>query len=266
MAIYRQIQTTFWQDAFVLSLTPEEKYFYIYLMTNSKTKQCGIYELPLQIAQIETGYNRETVIKLIQKFIEHGKIAFDWENCEIAIRNWAKYNPVSNPNVEKCVKRELSEVKNVDLIPLVYPLQAPTKPIRNNNKNNNKNNNNNNNESPTAPIVFPEKFNTNEFRSAWEQFLVMRSEIKKPLKETGQKMQIKFLSDFDVGTAIKMLNRSTANQWQGIFELNGANNGNGANRANGNVSGATAGTANKYAKFVAAGDARKNENPQTLHG
>ena len=59
MAVYRQIQTTFWQDDFVLSLTPEEKYFYIYLFTNSKTKQCGIYELPIKVAEMETGYNKD---------------------------------------------------------------------------------------------------------------------------------------------------------------------------------------------------------------
>lgn len=37
MAVYRHIHIDYWQDGFVLDLTPEEKYFYIYLMTNSKT-------------------------------------------------------------------------------------------------------------------------------------------------------------------------------------------------------------------------------------
>ena len=43
MAAYRHIHIDYWQDSFVLDLTPEEKYFYIYLMTNSKTTQCGDY-------------------------------------------------------------------------------------------------------------------------------------------------------------------------------------------------------------------------------
>ena len=59
--IYRQVYTSFWQDGFVLTLTPEEKYFYLYLITNSKTSLCGIYELPIKIIEFETGYNRETV-------------------------------------------------------------------------------------------------------------------------------------------------------------------------------------------------------------
>ena len=45
MAAYRHIHIDYWQDSFVLDLTPEEKYFYIYLMTNSKTTQCGVYSL-----------------------------------------------------------------------------------------------------------------------------------------------------------------------------------------------------------------------------
>jgi len=124
MAVFRQIQTSFWQDDFVLSLTPEEKYFYIYLFTNSKTKQCGIYELPLQVASLDTGYNRETIIKLIQKFIEFGKIAYDWETKELAIKNWMKYNPTNNPKVEACVTKELSQIKNKSLIEFIkYPLE-----------------------------------------------------------------------------------------------------------------------------------------------
>jgi len=108
MAVYREVKITFWQDKFVLRLTPEEKFFYLYLLTNSKTKQCGIYELPLSITQLETGYNRETIIKLIQKFIDYEKIKFDWENEEIFILNWLKHNPFGgNTNIEKCVKKEL---------------------------------------------------------------------------------------------------------------------------------------------------------------
>ena len=76
MAAYRHIHIDYWQDSFVLDLTPEEKYFYIYLMTNSKTTQCGVYSLHNRIMETETGYNRETVEKLIQRFIEYKKIYY----------------------------------------------------------------------------------------------------------------------------------------------------------------------------------------------
>lgn len=77
MAKYRQVHTTFWDDAFVLDLTPEEKYFYLYLMTNNKTTQCGIYELPKRVIEMHTGYNRETVDKLLQRFVDYEKIIYN---------------------------------------------------------------------------------------------------------------------------------------------------------------------------------------------
>ena len=48
-------------------------------MTNSKTTQCGIYELPKRVVEFETGYNAETVDKLLQRFIEYGKILYNDE-------------------------------------------------------------------------------------------------------------------------------------------------------------------------------------------
>lgn len=116
MSVYRPLQTSFWQDAFVLDLTPEEKYFYLYLMTNGKTRQCGIYELHKRIAEIDTGYNRETIDKLINRFIEYGKIRYDDSSRELFMVNWLKFNKISNVNIEKCVLKELKEVKNSDYV------------------------------------------------------------------------------------------------------------------------------------------------------
>lgn len=116
MAVYRNVQVNFWQDEFILDLTPEERYFYIYLLTGTKTKQCGIYVLPKRVAELETGYNMETVEKLLNRFVEYGKILYDAETKELYIMNWLNYNPILNTNVEKCVLRELKTVKNKEFI------------------------------------------------------------------------------------------------------------------------------------------------------
>ncbi|HFK1449239.1 MULTISPECIES: DnaD domain-containing protein [Bacillus cereus group] len=116
MAVYRNVQVNFWQDEFILDLTPEERYFYIYLLTSTKTKQCGIYVLPKRVAELETGYNMETVEKLLNRFVEYGKILYDAETKELYIINWLHYNPILNTNVEKCVLRELKAVKNKEFI------------------------------------------------------------------------------------------------------------------------------------------------------
>jgi len=116
MAIYRPIQISFWQDTFVLELTPEEKYFYMYLLTNSKTTQCGIYEVSLKLIELETGYNSETVQKLINNFVKYDKIKYCKETHEVMIVNWIKHNPLSNVNLIKCVVKELRKTKNKELV------------------------------------------------------------------------------------------------------------------------------------------------------
>ena len=131
MAIYRQVYITFWQDPFIMELTPEEKYFYLYLMTNSKTKQCGCYELPKKIMEFETGYNRETVDKLLERFIGYGKIMYDEKTSEVLLVNWLKFNPINNVNIEKCVNKEIVTIKSADLLGvlkgLIRGLDTPTK-------------------------------------------------------------------------------------------------------------------------------------------
>jgi len=118
MAVYRHIHIDYWQDGFILDLTPEEKYFYIYLMTNSKTSQCGIYELPKRIIETETGYNRETVNKLLNRFIDYKKIQYCEETREVFLMNWIKHNKIVSPKVKKCVYEELKKIKSIDMVNL----------------------------------------------------------------------------------------------------------------------------------------------------
>jgi hypothetical protein len=150
MAKYRQVFTEFWRDAFVLRLTPEEKFFFLYLMTNSATRQCGIFELPIQIMCLETGYNEDTVRKLIKRFCEYGKMTISEETQEIALKNWAKYNFNSSPKVQKLVDSELNSVKDKSLIQYVYGIDMVSMAYRNNNKNNK--NKENEKESQAEPV------------------------------------------------------------------------------------------------------------------
>jgi len=120
MAIYRQIQTLFWQDGFVAELTPEERYFYFYLLTNPRSTQCGIFEVNMRIMEAETGYNRETLERLIKRFEEYGKIIYSKETREIIILNWLKYNFINSKNTICCINKELKLVKNKGFLDLLY--------------------------------------------------------------------------------------------------------------------------------------------------
>lgn len=113
MAKYRQIHVSYWQDGFILSLPPEEKYFYIYLMTNSKTTQCGIYELPLKVVEIETGLSSDRIFELIHKFVRYRRIEFNEETREIMLLNWLKHNSLKSPKVMSCAMKELEQIKHI---------------------------------------------------------------------------------------------------------------------------------------------------------
>ena len=47
--------------------TPEDKYFYLYLLTNPHTNICGCYEIGFKQMAKDTGYNEETVRRLINR-------------------------------------------------------------------------------------------------------------------------------------------------------------------------------------------------------
>lgn len=116
MAIFRKIHTQFWTDPFMQELTPEQRYFYLYLLTNDRTKQCGVYEITRRQICYDTGYNIDTVSKLLEYFINTGKIRYNSSTNEIAIKNWGKYNGSTSPKVQICINQELELVKDKKLI------------------------------------------------------------------------------------------------------------------------------------------------------
>ncbi|MED2749524.1 conserved phage C-terminal domain-containing protein [Bacillus thuringiensis] len=119
MAIFRQIHTSFWNDVKVQEeFTPEDKYFFLYLLTNPQTKQIGVYQITKKQMAFETGYSHETIKALIQRFEDYHKlIKYDTETRELVIFNWGKYNlKKAGKPVEDLIKKELKEVKNISLL------------------------------------------------------------------------------------------------------------------------------------------------------
>ena len=63
MAIYRHVHVEFWKDPKVLEeLTPEDKLFFIYLLTNPNTTQIGVYKITKKIGRASC---RERVYVLV---------------------------------------------------------------------------------------------------------------------------------------------------------------------------------------------------------
>ncbi len=123
MAKFRYVYTDFWNDTKVIErFTPEDKLFMLYLLTNKYTKQIGVYKIPLKVIAFETGYSIESINSMLDRFMNQYKlVVYDKNTSEIAIKNWGKYNlNKGGTPVECCIKVEIEEVENKDLLSYVY--------------------------------------------------------------------------------------------------------------------------------------------------
>ncbi|KAB2336174.1 DnaD domain protein [Cytobacillus depressus] len=122
MAKYRVVYTQFWDDPKVVEeMTPEDKYIFLYLLTNKNTRQIGVYTITKKQMAFDTGYSQETIQSILERLIDkHKLVKYNPETREIAIKNWGKYNFIRGGKpVEDCVSAELEKVKDVKLIQYV---------------------------------------------------------------------------------------------------------------------------------------------------
>ena len=126
MAIFRKIHTSFWSDTFIQDLDNDQRLFYLYLLTNERTKQCGIYEISKKQMAFDLGYSIDRVSKLLKYFISTGKVLYNETTKEIAIKNWVKYNSSTSPKVLSCIKSELDDVKDRVLIEYIKGIHTPS--------------------------------------------------------------------------------------------------------------------------------------------
>src|SRR3990167_4877472 len=107
MAKNRVVNTKFWDDPYIGKLDPTEKLLYLYFITNPLTDLSGIYEITLKRIAYDTGFDKDVVQTVLDRFARDGKIFFfeGW----IVIKNFIK-NQSLNPSVKKGIERSLSNV------------------------------------------------------------------------------------------------------------------------------------------------------------
>lgn len=231
---FRMIEQSFWTDSKVDDeFTPEDKYFYMYLLTNPHTNMLGCYEISMKQMERETGYNEDTIKRLIDRMENnYSVIKFEKGTKEMLIKNWYKYNWTNSKKVLICLEQDFKEVKSESLkclladilaekygidtlsIPYPYPMDI----TNNNNKNNNKNNNNNNNtllcntdvtkcntekeidkdnktkKQKSKNLLIEEYTDNEELRLSLQAFVEMRKTIKKPLTDYAMKLALNSLT------------------------------------------------------------------------
>jgi phage replication protein len=112
MEVFTKVERGYWQDEFILELTPEQKFFYLYLMTNNKVNTLGAYVFPLTMSTVELGYNKETVLKLLDHFAQAGKIIWDETTKEVFLLNWPKRNWNRKTATLRALKKDFDALKS----------------------------------------------------------------------------------------------------------------------------------------------------------
>lgn len=239
MALYRTISMSFWTDSKVADdFTPEDRYFYLYLFTNPHTNLCGCYEISIKQAVTETGYSKDTIENLIERFEEyHNVIRYSPTTKEILLLNWHKYNWTKSEKFRKPLLAEIGRVKNkrfkeylskivnseddgyridttcIDTSVTVTVTDTVTNSV---------------NKRGVQGGEIIEQSNLSEpVREKVRDFLAYRQEIKKPYKsERSIKSLITQIEKQEqaIGSiaVISVIDKSIQNGWQGLFWENTA--------------------------------------------
>ena len=89
MATQRYISTSFWDDEWIQTLDPSEKFMYLYLLTNPLTNIAGVYKITARRISFDTGYNLDTITNILRKFEKTGK-AHKFDEF-IVIPSWPRH-------------------------------------------------------------------------------------------------------------------------------------------------------------------------------
>lgn len=231
MALYRTISLSFWNDNKIVDdFTPEDRYFYLYLLTNPHTNLIGCYEISLKQMSYETGYNIEIVQKLINRMQTiHKVIIYTKDTKELLVKNWYKYNWTKSDKLLKNIEDVSKSIKNETLKKIVldilndykndrvyigyeYPMDTSvtdTVTITNTitNKNNNK-------------IEIQKVYYDNiELNNLFIEFLDLRKKLKCKNTEHAITLLTNELNKYDDATKIEMINNSIMNSWKSVYPI-----------------------------------------------
>lgn len=123
MAISRVVSTDFWNDSKVLDeFSAEDRYFMLYLLTNPRTTQLGIYELSLSKASNELGYSIDVIKVLLDRFeTKYDLIKYNKTTGEVAIKNFLRHSIIKGGKpVMDCLLKEEKKVKDKSLLQYIF--------------------------------------------------------------------------------------------------------------------------------------------------
>jgi len=112
MSTKRYLDTKFWSDPWIMTLTPAQKYFYLYLLTNTEGNIAGVYEISKKKMSFDTGYDEKKVDELLSFFDKEGKVSY--LHNYIVIKNFIKHQNCDSEKIRRGIE------KIINTIPIPY--------------------------------------------------------------------------------------------------------------------------------------------------
>lgn len=106
MAKQRMVNTRFWDDSYVLSLTPNQRLLFLWAITNPATELCGAYEAALRKIEMQTGLRSKQILEAFAKFEADRKVIYrhEW----VIVMNFTRHQNGTSTNIQKGAARSLS--------------------------------------------------------------------------------------------------------------------------------------------------------------
>lgn len=117
----RMIDTELWNDDKIIEMfTAEDRYFWLYLLTNPHTNICGVGKASTVVIARDMGYSKETIQNLLYRFTNiHKLIYVDNETNELLILNWGRYNWTKSGDILTTLQKKITEVKSQTIVGLL---------------------------------------------------------------------------------------------------------------------------------------------------
>lgn len=221
----RMIDTDLWNDDDIIAdFTAEDKYFWLYLLTNPHNNICGVLKYSPALMARDMGLHKDTIINLVYRFERvHHRLYVDRYTNEILILNWSKYNWTKSEDFLKTIQKKLVEIRSLDIQntliekikekldkTVLRPSQEGTNTITNSNSNSN-----------SYSILDNYNFSA-EVKDSIIKWLTYKKEKKQSYKDTGLKTLLKKLEkqikEKGEQSVIDSIEYSIVNNWSGIYE------------------------------------------------
>lgn len=195
----RFTDTDKWKKPFIRGLNAQYKLLWFYILDDCD--HAGIWQVDEEVASIRVGFTID-FNEALTIFKDHIQVIDDglkWFISDFIDFQYGTLNP--DNRVHKSV---IDIHKKYKIKPLISPLKGAMDKDKDKYKDKDKDK------------------EISEFEKTLNDFKTMRSKIKKPLTEAGEKLlllNLEKLSSGDEQIKIEILNQSIVNCWQGVFEL-----------------------------------------------